>query len=100
MHSAARERPSPLACKCAKCGSTRVMPDVQILSQGDSSDGELKAIVYARPDAIFFKDGVSTEIRADICADCGHLELRVRNPEELYRHLQLQREEKDTPEAK
>lgn len=89
LHAAARELPSPPACKCAKCGSTRVLPDVQIMDQGDGSDGELKAIVYAKPDAIFFKNGLSAEVRANICGDCGHLELRVLHPEELYRHMQL-----------
>lgn len=50
------------------------------------SDGELKVVVYGNPEALFFKDRLFGEIRADICGSCGHIQFHVANPSELYDH--------------
>lgn len=69
---------------CPRCGSHRIIPDVTVLDQGDHSDGTLKTVVAGNPDALIFKHRLYGEIKADICGDCGHVELRVANPAELY----------------
>ena len=71
---------------CAKCGSERVIPSVGIVDQGQYSDGGLKAEIIGNPCALFFRNQMFGKIRADICGQCGHLELRVENPEDLYEH--------------
>jgi len=73
---------------CPRCGSQRTIPDVTVVDQGDSSDGILKTVVVGNPDALIFKNRLYGEIKADICGECGHIELRVANPSELYEHYQ------------
>jgi hypothetical protein len=72
--------------RCAECGSSKVVRDVTVFDQGDGSDGELHVVVCGDPDALVFKDRYYGVVGADVCGDCGHMELRVRNPQELYRH--------------
>ena len=74
----------PIAC--VKCGSRRIIPRVRIADQGANSNGWLKAVVVGNPGALIFRNQVFAEIRADICGECGHLELRVDDPEHLYDH--------------
>jgi uncharacterized OB-fold protein len=71
---------------CELCGSTRVIPDQVLEDQGKRSDGELHTVVYARPQAWIFRDALRGKLLANICGDCGHVELHVSNPGELYRH--------------
>jgi len=77
---------------CPRCGSTKIIHDVTVADQGEYSDGVLKAVVFGNPDALLFKDRLYGEVRADICGFCGHVELRVNNPSELYDHYQNSRE--------
>lgn len=70
--------------KCRACGSANIIPDVQVLDQGEASDGHLQVVLYGRPEAVIFKDRVYGKLRAWICGDCGFTELRVANPEKLY----------------
>ena len=83
---------------CARCGSTKMIRDVTVLDHGDS-DGKLKAVVVGNPDALIFKHRLYGEIRADICGMCGHIELRVANPRQLYRHYQKGRGLERTSDA-
>jgi hypothetical protein len=71
---------------CKLCGSIKVVPNVHVVDQGRNSSGNLQLVVYGAPEAIFFKDRRWGEITADICGECGHLELRVENAKELYDH--------------
>jgi hypothetical protein len=48
--------------------------------------GDLQVVVYGNPEALIFKDRLYGRLSADICGDCGHVELRFENPEELYQH--------------
>lgn len=70
--------------RCPACGSHRIIPDVWILDQGRGSDGMLQLGIFGDPDALIFKDRVYGVLRAWVCGRCGHTELRVRNPEEMY----------------
>jgi len=72
--------------ECPRCGSRDMMRDVTVMDQGEYSDGKLKVVVLGSPDAIIFKDRLSSEIKADICGRCGHIEFRVADPQELYEH--------------
>ena len=77
--------------ECSHCGSTRIIPGVNIVDQGEGSDGKLEAVIYGSPQALIFKDRLYGEINADICGECGHIELRVTNPRELYEHYRKSR---------
>jgi hypothetical protein len=81
-----REDPQPPQGKCIRCGSAKMMVGVGICDQGEQSNGSLNVVVFGEPSALIFKDRLYGELKADICGDCGHVELRVANPDELYRH--------------
>lgn len=79
---------------CPRCGSTKILRGVTVVDQGDSSDGTLKTVVIGNPDALIFKNRLYGEVKADICGECGHIELRVANPSELYEHYRNSAEQK------
>ncbi len=76
---------------CPRCGSKKLIRDVTVADQGESSDGTLEVVVFRNPEALIFKDCLTGEIRADICGSCGHIEFRVANPGQLYQHYQKAR---------
>ena len=83
--------PEPVAprvrsLQCPVCGSSKVIPQVRIVDQGEQSTGSLRVVIYGDPGALIFKDRLYGELTATICGDCGQVELRVANPGELYRH--------------
>lgn len=70
---------------CSKCGSSKIIPLVGLVDQGQYSDGTLKALVgYTNPEAWVFKGAVHAKLKANICGNCGHTELVAENPEALY----------------
>jgi hypothetical protein len=69
---------------CAKCHSTKIALNVQVMDQGQYSDGSLKAIVVEKPEAIIFQGRKTTRIRANICGECGFTELFADAPELIY----------------
>jgi hypothetical protein len=71
---------------CSQCGSVKLIPDARFRDQGEYSNGRLQIIVDGQPDAAVFKDSVFGDVVAEICGDCGHIELRAGNPGELYSH--------------
>jgi hypothetical protein len=70
--------------RCSKCQATQMMAGVTVLDRGQGSPGNLNVVVYGDPDALLFKNTLYGELVADICGACGHVELRVLNPGELY----------------
>jgi hypothetical protein len=67
---------------CPKCGASRWIPRVRIVDQGQYSD--LLVIVHGNPKALIFKESLFGHLRANICGNCGHVELTVDNAPELY----------------
>ena len=74
-----------LQSTCSRCGSTKLIPNVKIVDQGEHANGNLRVVIYGDPQALIFKDAYYENLSADICGDCGHVELRVSNPRALYR---------------
>jgi hypothetical protein len=72
--------------RCAVCGSTKIVPDVLVNDQGQGSRGQLRVVLYGKPDAILFKDARYGALTANICGTCGHVQLHVGNAGELYEH--------------
>ena len=71
---------------CSKCGSSKIIPRVEILDQSEGKTGRITCMVVGNPNALIFRDRMYGEIRADICGDCGHVELRVEDALKLYEH--------------
>jgi hypothetical protein len=73
-----------MGSKCTKCGSTKVIPNVQVHDQGHYSDGHLKVIIAQDPKALIFKQNKLTPLKAQICGECGFTEFVVEDPHMLY----------------
>ena len=71
---------------CPRCQSSEIMHGVTVRDQGQGSGGTLQVVVYGNPSALVFKDRLQGELKSNICANCGHVDLYVTNPRELYRH--------------
>ncbi|MHB0955018.1 MAG: hypothetical protein ACYC0X_01430 [Pirellulaceae bacterium] len=76
----------PSQSVCPRCGSAKMMFGVTVCDQGEYSGGTLQVMICGDPSALVFKDRLYGKLKANICGDCGHVELRVANPKELYRH--------------
>jgi hypothetical protein len=79
------EEKTPSLSACSRCGSAKMMFGVTIRDQGEV-DKTLQVVICGDPSALIFKDRLYGELKANICGDCGHVELRVANPKALYRH--------------
>jgi hypothetical protein len=55
-----------------------------VFDQGEVADPRLKVGFYRRPDAMFLKGTEWQSVFANVCGQCGHVELFVRKPAELY----------------
>lgn len=77
--------------QCPKCGSSKGIPNVRVVDQGESSNGDLRVLVCGAPEALIFKDRLYGKLTANICGDCGHVDLQVENPGELYKKYQQSR---------
>jgi hypothetical protein len=69
--------------KCVRCRSDKVIPQARIIDKMGHAI-RLGVRVYENPEALMFKGAHFGELRARICGDCGHVEIFVENPGELY----------------
>ena len=75
----------PEATACAKCGSEKIIPQVRIRDLADyNMPSALSVAVDENPEAIFFKETFTDALTARVCGECGHAELYVTQPRELY----------------
>ena len=44
----------------------------------------VQVVIYGNPDALIFTDPHYGRLMADICGECGRVEFRVEDPQELY----------------
>ncbi len=71
--------------KCSKCGSDKIMTDVKIVDHGQMNTKQHLTIeFYTNPSARVFKAPQSSALFANICGQCGYVEMSVSNPEELW----------------
>ena len=77
--------------RCAKCGSTRLVPGVRVADRGDGNFSyDLSLEMYEHPQALFFKGTRRSVLTATVCGDCGFTEFFVKNPAlllEMYQRL-------------
>ena len=70
--------------RCAACGSSRVIPEVRIYDQGEGSNRRLQLAVDGNPLALVFKDRLWGPLTANVCGDCGYVQVHAQNYRELY----------------
>lgn len=70
---------------CPRCGSNEVIPRVRVIDRGDSNSRyDLQLEVYRRPNAMLFKGAEYSNVFAQLCGACGHIELYADMPRALY----------------
>ena len=71
--------------KCSSCGSEDVMRNVKVVDHGELNMKQDLAIeVHGNPDAWIFKESRKGVLNANVCGQCGKVELSVDNPRELW----------------
>jgi len=70
---------------CTRCGSNEVIPRVRVVDRGESNSRyDLQLEVYRRPNAMLFKGAEHSNVFAQLCGACGHIELHADMPRALY----------------
>jgi len=77
---------TPTGRLCPRCGSAKIIRNARIFNQGESLIGQIQVAVDANPEALIFKDRLHDQLVADVCGNCGHVELRAVHPKGLYEH--------------
>ncbi len=77
--------------QCSLCGSTQVIPKVNIVDHGYMDAKHSLAIeLHGKPGAFIFKDTRKGVLKATVCGACGHVALSIDNPGELWEVYQKQ----------
>jgi uncharacterized OB-fold protein len=70
---------------CSKCGSDKIMTNVKIVDHGYmDSKHDLSIEFHKNPNAWVVKGTQKGTLFANVCGQCGYVELSVGNPEELW----------------
>ncbi len=82
--------------KCPRCGSEKIMPNLQIRDRSESLfDEDLEVVVDSKPNAVFFKGTHYEPLRATVCGECGYVSLSVKNPIGLWKTYLQRNVDKD-----
>ena len=75
--------------ECPECGSDKIVKSAAMQDRGDyNAEGVLQVTVDQNPEAWVFKERVRSNIRADVCGDCGFLQTYATDPELLWEAYQ------------
>lgn len=69
---------------CRNCSSTKIIPQVDVFDQGEYSSGRLTVGLATKPHAVLLKGLVTATVTANVCGECGYLELFISDPQKLY----------------
>jgi hypothetical protein len=70
---------------CPKCESDKIISDARVLDHAHySSDVGLHVAVDENPTAWIMKDTETSKVSAQICGNCGYVELYALDPDALY----------------
>lgn len=64
--------------------NVRKVADLPSVPSGGLLVNRLQVVVYGKPASTFLKEPHYRKLAAMVCGDCGHVEPRVADPEELY----------------
>ncbi len=79
------ETDSALTPRCLKCGSDSVIPDVRLIDRGDADQRKVTELgVATKPQALVFKGEVRVPTHAQVCGDCGFVEVYATDPRTLW----------------
>ena len=71
--------------RCPRCGSDAVIPDARLVDRGDGDARHtLEVGLVRQPDAMLVKHEERVAVRAQVCGDCGFVELYAADPAKLW----------------
>lgn len=71
--------------KCPECSSEKIVKDAILKSMGEHyATVPVSAVVYGDPDALILKQAVKSEIRIEVCGDCGFIQAYAMDPRQLW----------------
>jgi predicted nucleic-acid-binding Zn-ribbon protein len=74
--------------QCIKCGSDKIIEDQNIVYFSHGNIEKNLSIAIQKTDRAFFNSFEKGDFLAQICCDCGHVELTVNNPNALWEAYQ------------
>lgn len=77
--------------RCLRCGSDRLVTDAKVVDNADVPGTLHVELGKKFPDAWLFDGAVQVEVVADLCGSCGHVELRVADPEAMWAQFEALR---------
>lgn len=80
---------------CAKCGSNKTIDRVNITDVGHYNEKNDLSIHIQTTNRVLFNRSVKSKLLANICCNCGKVELSINNPNELWdAYIQKQKNKK------
>lgn len=74
-----------LTMKCPRCGSEKIIPNLRIHDRYIARHDDWIGIeILGKPEALIFKDTHKEFLRANVCGECGNVDLFVENPKRLW----------------
>ena len=74
-----------LTPRCLKCGSDSMVPDVRVIDRGDQNVRQATEVgLQTNPQALLFKGEVRVGTRAQVCGECGFVEVYATDPPALW----------------
>ena len=69
---------------CTKCGSDKIICDASIVDYGDANSKRDLGVELIKKKRIIYNDIEKGELSANICGECGNVELQVSNYKALW----------------
>ena len=73
--------------KCGACGSEKTVSNLRVVTPIYMQENHIEQVqveFLGNPDALIFKQAHREGLRANVCGDCGKVDLHVENPEALW----------------
>ncbi len=67
--------------ECPECGSEKIVKNAEISTAGS---GTARVSFHQNPSAAFFTGSVVSGTRADVCGDCGLIQLFAMDPRKIW----------------
>ena len=77
--------------KCPECGSENIIQNAKAIGgENFLNSTELSVVIDENPKAMLFKGTTSSEVKADVCGECGYLRFYAKTPGILWAAYQNQ----------
>jgi uncharacterized OB-fold protein len=70
--------------KCKKCGSSKIIEDARITDFSHGNVEKNPSVYFQKTNRAFFNKHEQGELIAQICGNCGNVELTISNAPALY----------------